>query len=424
MVSVVRDRTFLGYALACGLGMGGTFAYIAGSSFVLQNVYGLSPADLRAGVRPERLRHGHRGPGQRQAGGPLRTVAAADLWSGHHGRPGPMLLTVVMHREPSGCPASSLAVRRHVRVRVRRPELGGAGPAALPAGGGLGLRGSRARSSSCWQPWSRRWPASAAPPTPSPWRSSSPSCPARPWAACWPWPESTLVSHRCRCRCRCRPGRARRWSRPNPGDPSPGGRPESRRGNSLRTRTGHNASVSAEFPVSSSQAAHLSWRPVLRQCQRRSLASLPMSNAVARTAGFGAAGLCGTAIVIGAPHVRFLYHLPTAEAAVETAVTLAGTFVAVVCVRRFQREQRWSDLLVAAAIFLVAIAAPLFGGGGVALGALRRRASGPEARPAAGGGRPRGGERRRRATRPTGADGWSGGPPRLWRPPSARSSAC
>ncbi len=43
MVSVVRDRTFLGYALACGLGMGGTFAYVAGSSFVLQNVYGLSP---------------------------------------------------------------------------------------------------------------------------------------------------------------------------------------------------------------------------------------------------------------------------------------------------------------------------------------------------------------------------------------------
>jgi DHA1 family bicyclomycin/chloramphenicol resistance-like MFS transporter len=43
MVSVGRDKVFIGYALACGLGMGGTFAYIAGSSFVLQNVYGLSP---------------------------------------------------------------------------------------------------------------------------------------------------------------------------------------------------------------------------------------------------------------------------------------------------------------------------------------------------------------------------------------------
>ena len=43
MVAIGRDRVFLGYALACGLGMGGMFAYIAGSSFVLQNVYGLSP---------------------------------------------------------------------------------------------------------------------------------------------------------------------------------------------------------------------------------------------------------------------------------------------------------------------------------------------------------------------------------------------
>jgi DHA1 family bicyclomycin/chloramphenicol resistance-like MFS transporter len=43
MVAVSRDRVFLGCVLACGLGMGGTFAYIAGSSFVLQNVYGLSP---------------------------------------------------------------------------------------------------------------------------------------------------------------------------------------------------------------------------------------------------------------------------------------------------------------------------------------------------------------------------------------------
>jgi DHA1 family bicyclomycin/chloramphenicol resistance-like MFS transporter len=42
MVTVLRDRVFLGYVLACGLGMGGTFAYISGSSFVLQNVYGLS----------------------------------------------------------------------------------------------------------------------------------------------------------------------------------------------------------------------------------------------------------------------------------------------------------------------------------------------------------------------------------------------
>lgn len=42
-VAVSRDRVFLGYALGCALAMGATFAYVAGSSFVLQNVYGLSP---------------------------------------------------------------------------------------------------------------------------------------------------------------------------------------------------------------------------------------------------------------------------------------------------------------------------------------------------------------------------------------------
>lgn len=42
-LSVGRDRVFLGYALGCALAMGATFSYIGGSSFVLQNVYHLSP---------------------------------------------------------------------------------------------------------------------------------------------------------------------------------------------------------------------------------------------------------------------------------------------------------------------------------------------------------------------------------------------
>jgi DHA1 family bicyclomycin/chloramphenicol resistance-like MFS transporter len=40
---LLADRTFLGYALASGLMFAGLFAYISGSSFVLQAVYGLSP---------------------------------------------------------------------------------------------------------------------------------------------------------------------------------------------------------------------------------------------------------------------------------------------------------------------------------------------------------------------------------------------
>ena len=43
MAELLRDRAFLGYALAGGLTFGALFAYISGSSFVLQRIYGLSP---------------------------------------------------------------------------------------------------------------------------------------------------------------------------------------------------------------------------------------------------------------------------------------------------------------------------------------------------------------------------------------------
>jgi DHA1 family bicyclomycin/chloramphenicol resistance-like MFS transporter len=40
---LLADRAFLGHALACGLAFGAMFAYIAGSPFVLQDIYGASP---------------------------------------------------------------------------------------------------------------------------------------------------------------------------------------------------------------------------------------------------------------------------------------------------------------------------------------------------------------------------------------------
>jgi DHA1 family bicyclomycin/chloramphenicol resistance-like MFS transporter len=40
---LLTDRVFVGYALAAALALGALFAYVAGSSFVLQNVFGLSP---------------------------------------------------------------------------------------------------------------------------------------------------------------------------------------------------------------------------------------------------------------------------------------------------------------------------------------------------------------------------------------------
>jgi DHA1 family bicyclomycin/chloramphenicol resistance-like MFS transporter len=45
---LLADRHFLGYALAGGLAFAAMFAYIAGSPFVLQEVYGLSPQEFSA----------------------------------------------------------------------------------------------------------------------------------------------------------------------------------------------------------------------------------------------------------------------------------------------------------------------------------------------------------------------------------------
>ena len=45
---VLSDRRFLGYALASGLAFGGLFAYVAGSPFVLQGIYGASPQTFSA----------------------------------------------------------------------------------------------------------------------------------------------------------------------------------------------------------------------------------------------------------------------------------------------------------------------------------------------------------------------------------------
>ena len=43
MRGLLAQRSFLGYALTAGLAFGALFAYISGSPFVLQDIYGLSP---------------------------------------------------------------------------------------------------------------------------------------------------------------------------------------------------------------------------------------------------------------------------------------------------------------------------------------------------------------------------------------------
>ncbi|MGI2328361.1 multidrug effflux MFS transporter [Planococcus sp. YIM B11945] len=41
--SILKDRQFTGYALAQGFLIGGVFAYVAGTPFIYQNIYGVSP---------------------------------------------------------------------------------------------------------------------------------------------------------------------------------------------------------------------------------------------------------------------------------------------------------------------------------------------------------------------------------------------
>ncbi len=43
MGRLIRDRTFIGYALVVGLIHGGSFAYVSGTPFVYQGIYGVSP---------------------------------------------------------------------------------------------------------------------------------------------------------------------------------------------------------------------------------------------------------------------------------------------------------------------------------------------------------------------------------------------
>ena len=43
MGSLLRDRSFIGYALVVGFVHGGSFAYVSGTPFVYQEIYGVSP---------------------------------------------------------------------------------------------------------------------------------------------------------------------------------------------------------------------------------------------------------------------------------------------------------------------------------------------------------------------------------------------
>jgi DHA1 family bicyclomycin/chloramphenicol resistance-like MFS transporter len=90
MHALLRDRWFVGHALAGGLGFGALFAYIAGSSFVLQGIYGVSPQlysvlfamnglGLIAGSQVNARLVGRFGPGTLLRAGLLSIAASAGV---------------------------------------------------------------------------------------------------------------------------------------------------------------------------------------------------------------------------------------------------------------------------------------------------------------------------------------------------------
>ena len=58
MATVGGDRAFVGYAAVASLGFGAILIYLAGSTFVLQDIYGLSPQVFGAifGINAARVR--------------------------------------------------------------------------------------------------------------------------------------------------------------------------------------------------------------------------------------------------------------------------------------------------------------------------------------------------------------------------------
>jgi DHA1 family bicyclomycin/chloramphenicol resistance-like MFS transporter len=140
---LLRDRAFLGYALAGGLTFGALFAYISGSSFVLQRIYGLSPQLFSLAFAMNGL--GLIAASQVNAHiverfGPKRLLRGAldlrgrELAGAADGRP---------DRRPARVGPARPDVRDRLEHPVRAPEHDGARARRPRERGGLGLGAAR-----------------------------------------------------------------------------------------------------------------------------------------------------------------------------------------------------------------------------------------------------------------------------------------
>ena len=183
--AAARDRAFFGHALAFGLAFAAMFAYIAGSPFVLQDVYGTSPQTFSLVLRRQRARPRRRSPSSAagSSGGSARAACSAiGLAMGATG--GIAVLCVVATLAGSASAPAAGAVRHGLqprpglaqrrRARAGRPPRGRGqrvGAARRPAvrrrrGGGAARRASPARTPRC------RWRSSSPRSASARWRRS------------------------------------------------------------------------------------------------------------------------------------------------------------------------------------------------------------------------------------------------------------
>ena len=171
MRGLLRDRWFVGHGLAGGLGFGALFAYISGSSFVLQGIYGVSPQlysvlfainglGLIAGSQVNARLVGRYGPGRLLRAGLMSIAASATRAARRRARSGglgvwavlvPMFvivsslsfvlpnstaLALADHAEVAGTASALLGVGQFMIGAAVAPLVGAAGTGQRRADGG------------------------------------------------------------------------------------------------------------------------------------------------------------------------------------------------------------------------------------------------------------------------------------------------
>ena len=147
-VGLARDRVFAGYALTVAFAYASLFGYISGSSFALQDLYGLSATQFSLVFAAQRRRDDRARAAQRAAGPPFPVRDC--WWSGWASTVAAVMLLVVVAAGLSVLAGAAAAVRggghprpglgQRDRARVKRAPAAGSASAVLRRcmfGGGI-----------------------------------------------------------------------------------------------------------------------------------------------------------------------------------------------------------------------------------------------------------------------------------------------